>query len=347
MTAALEQVGRRAVATPETIGQQTAIEQARAVAEVAAAIQVARQFPRDLDRVRAEMQRECSDYDLAREAFYAVDNRGTGPSVHLARMLARIWGNFQSGVNELRRDDVQSEVQAFAWDCETNNRSSRLFISPHQTMKKGQRVAINDLDDVYRNNQNTGARALRECIFASLPKWLVNEAERLCRATLEAGRTGESIEDRRKLAIREFARGSVTEQQLVKHVGKPVDDWTPQDVAALEVLYDSLRRREKTKEEIVRRPAAVGDRRRDPRPGPAGSSRRPGRRPRRASSPRSTRSSEDHGIESDDAVRKAIGEILGRPPASRTTLSKVDADKVVEHLQKLPQPPAPDGGEQQ
>jgi hypothetical protein len=346
MTAALEQVGRRAVATPETIGQQTAIEQARAVAEVAAAIQVARQFPRDLDRVRAEMQRECSDYDLAREAFYAVDNRGTGPSVHLARMLARIWGNFQSGVNELRRDDVQSEVQAFAWDCETNNRSSRLFISPHQTMKKGQRVAINDLDDVYRNNQNTGARALRECIFASLPKWLVNEAERLCRATLEAGRTGESIEDRRKLAIREFARGSVTEQQLVKHVGKPVDDWTPQDVAALEVLYDSLRRREKTKEEIFG----------DPQPSVTGAEIvAQGQQEQPPTGAKATQGQlakihallRDHGIESDDAVRKAIGDILGRPPASRTTLSKVDADKVVEHLQKLPQPPAPDGGEQQ
>jgi hypothetical protein len=347
MTAALEQVGRRAVATPQTIGQQTAVEQARAVAEVAAAVQVARQFPRDLDRVRAEMQRECSDYDLAREAFYAVDNRGTGPSVHLARELARIWGNFQSGVHELRRDDDagESEVQAFAWDVRDQHPQPHLFISPHQTDEGRPAGPAHRPHDIYLNNQNTGARALRECIFASLPKWLV-------RGRAAVPRHPRSRPDRREhrgppqAGHREFARGSVTEQQLVKHVGKPVDDWTPQDVAALEVLYDSLRRREKTKEEIFG----------DPQPSVTGAEIvAQGQQEQPPTGAKATQGQlakihallRDHGIESDDAVRKAIGDILGRPPASRTTLSKVDADKVVEHLQKLPQPPAPDGGEQQ
>lgn len=350
MTSALDQVGRRAVPTPTVIGQHTAVEQARAVAEVAAAIQVARQFPRELDRVREEMTLECSDYELAREAFYAVQNRGNGPSVHLARALARIWGNFQSGVNEMSRDDEagRSEVQAFAWDCQTNNRTSRLFIVPHQTMKtidgKKQRVAILDLQDVYANNQNVGARALRECIFGALPKWLVNEAERLCRGTLEAGPEGQSIEDRRQVAVDEFNRGNVSKAQLEKRVGKSFEAWTPQDVAQLEVLFDSLRRGETTREE------AFGD---DPARVTAAVITGQGQAAPASAGPKATQKQQsqlhallkDRGIESDDAVRDAIATILGRPVASRKDLSKVDADAVIEHLKALVEPPA-DGGEQ-
>ncbi|MDP5182142.1 hypothetical protein QOZ88_05795 [Blastococcus sp. BMG 814] len=252
MTNALDQIGQRtAVRTPQTIGQATAVEQARAVAEVAAAVQVARQFPRELDTVRAEMQAACTSYALARRAFYAVRNRGEGPSVHLARELARIWGNFQSGVHELRRDDAagESEVQAFAWDVQANTRSTRTFISPHARMKDGKRMPLIDLQDIYLSNQNTGARAVRECIFAALPEWLVAEAQQLCRQTLEAGPGGKSIEQRRQEAVAAFARGNVTEQQLVARVGKPVAQWTAQDVASLEVLFDSLRNGETTREE--------------------------------------------------------------------------------------------------
>jgi hypothetical protein len=250
MTGPLERVGRQAVATPKTIGQVTAVEQARAVAEVAAAVQVAQQFPRDLDRVRQDMRAACESHDLASQAFYAVKNRGEGPSVHLARELATIWGNFQSGTHELHRDDQagQSEVQAFAWDVQTNSRSSRTFISPHQRMRGGQRTDLVDLTDVYLNNQNVGARALRECIFAALPKWYLNEAERICKDTLQRG-TGEPVATRAQKAVTAFARLNVTEAQLVARVGAPAAEWMPEDIASLEVVFRSLQRGETTVDE--------------------------------------------------------------------------------------------------
>jgi hypothetical protein len=262
MTGPLERVGQRTVATPKSIGQVTAVEQARAVAEVAAAVQVAQQFPRDMDRVRRELEEACKSPDLAAQAFYAVQNRGEGPSVHLARELATIWGNFQTGTHELHRDDQagQSEVQAFAWDVERNSRSSRTFISPHQKMKKvggaQTRVDLVDLTDVYLMNQNTGARALRECIFAALPKWYLNEAERMCKETLAKG-TGEPVESRAAKAIAAFGRFNVTEAQLVARVGDPVEQWTSEDLASLEVVFRSLQRGETTVEEQFDPPAAT------------------------------------------------------------------------------------------
>jgi len=106
-------IAQQAVAAPTRISQMTAVEQARAVAEVQAAVIVAQQCPRDMARADFEMQDACS---LASQSFYTVPNRGHGPSVHLMRELARIWGNVQYGVHELRRDDEagESEVQAFA-----------------------------------------------------------------------------------------------------------------------------------------------------------------------------------------------------------------------------------------
>jgi hypothetical protein len=344
VTRALEEVGRRAVATPTQIGQVTAVEQARAVAEVAAAVQVARQFPRDMARVLADVEEACSDYELAQEAFYSVHNRGSGPSVHLARELARIFGNFQYGVHELRRDDDagESEVQAFAWDVERNTRQSRTFQNPHVRMKDGRRVPLIDVQDIYLSNQNVGARAVREVILTELPKRLVRMAEKLCRETLERGPEGSTIEGRRQEAVDAFARGNVTKAQLEKRVGKPFEKWDAQDVAELVVLYESLRRGDTTKDEAFGETGGDGQERVT-----ADEIKGQGQTPPKATRARMARIHallKDRDIESDEAVRQAIADILKRPVASRTELTVADADLVIEQLVKTG-PPAPDGGE--
>jgi hypothetical protein len=251
VTTALDKIGTRSpVATAKQIGQATAVEQARAVAEVQAAVVVAQNVPRDMERVRADMEAACQSTSLAKRAFYAVPNRGQGPSVHLARELARVFGNFQYGVHELRRDDAagESEVQAFAWDVQTNTRSTRTFIAPHAKMKGKERQALTDLNDIYLSNQNVGARAVRECIFSALPQWLVDEAEERCRATLEAG-NGKSVQTRTDEALTAFSEIGVTEGQLVARIGRPADKWTAADIASLEVVFVSIRRGETTAED--------------------------------------------------------------------------------------------------
>ncbi|WIM97813.1 hypothetical protein ACTOB_001367 [Actinoplanes oblitus] len=240
MTNALDRL-----AAPAPITQTTAVEQARAVAEVAAAVQVAQQNPRNLDRVWAEMRDACSRYGLASRAFYSVPNRGSNASVHRARELGRIWGNFDQGVHELHRDDAagQSEVKAYAWDQQTNYRSSRTFQVPHAKMAGGQRRALTDLTDVYLNNQNVGARALRECIFAALPADFVDEAKDLCRKTLERG-DGKPLDQRIADMVSTFAGIGVTELQIETRLKRRRSQWTPEDVADLGVVFRSIKRRE-------------------------------------------------------------------------------------------------------
>ena len=192
----LDQLSQPASPLPP-VTQATVVEQARAVAEVQAAVTVAQAMPRDINRAVAEMRDSCGRTALASRAFYAVPNRGNGPTVHLARELARIWGNLDYTVRELRRDDEAgaSEVLASAWDQQVNVRSSRSFQVPHEKMARGKRQKIVDLDDVYRNNQSVGAKAVRECIFSVLPRWFVEEAQTLCRQTLDKGE-GVPLSDR-------------------------------------------------------------------------------------------------------------------------------------------------------
>jgi hypothetical protein len=231
------------------VGQGTEIEKSRAASEVYYRVIVAHEVPRVEEAARDAMRTACANPRLAAKAFYSVPKggeRATGPSVHLARELARIWGNIDYGVHELRRDDDygQSEMQAFAWDLQTNARSASIFIQPHRMdTKRGPKI-LTEVQAIYESNANAGARRVREAIFAVLPADFVDEAQELCHATLAKG-DGSPLEERRTKAIGAFEKTfGVTEQQLVDRIGRAVSRWDAEDVAALQVLYRSLQSRE-------------------------------------------------------------------------------------------------------
>jgi hypothetical protein len=153
-------------------------------------------------------------------------------------------------VAELRRDDDhgQSEMLAFAWDLQSNTRVQTIFIVPHMRDKKGGPVKLVDMRDLYENNANQGARRVRECIFAVVPVWFRNEAEDICRRTLAEG-GGKPLAQRVADALARFADLDVLESDLVRRVGRPVEEWTASTVGALVTTYQSLKRGEISREE--------------------------------------------------------------------------------------------------
>lgn len=210
------------------------VEQTRAAAEVAAAVRVALEFPRDVGQAINGMKQSMGTLTVAERAFYEVPNRGAGGSIHLARELARVWRNLDYGVRELRRDDDagESEMQAWAWDQENNVRSSRSFLVPHAKDTKAGRKKLNDLADIYLNNQNIGARAVRECIYAIIPDWFIEDAKSLARQTIKNG-NGVPTAQRARNALGWFAQNKVTQAQLESRVGRPIGSWTEDDLADL------------------------------------------------------------------------------------------------------------------
>jgi hypothetical protein len=217
------------------------VEQTRAAAEVAAAVRVALEFPRDIDQAVSGMKRSMGSLTVAERAFYEVPNRGAGGSVHLARELARIWRNLDYGVRELSRDDVagNSEMQAWAWDQENNVRSSRSFLVPHAKDTRQGRKQLNDLADIYLNNQNIGARAVRECIYAIIPDWFIEDAKALARQTIKNGGSV-PLAERLPRVLAWFGSQKVTQAKLEAHVGKPLAKWDEDDLADLTRIKFSI-----------------------------------------------------------------------------------------------------------
>jgi len=260
------------LAQPRTIqpasSEATAVEQARAVAEVAAAVKVAQEFPRDTSRAIDAMRQACGQKALAIRAFFSLPRAGgrvEGSTVHLARELARCWGNLDYGIRELRRDDEAgvSEMQAWAWDQESNVRSSRSFVVPHARMvgsaSKGnkRRERLDDLADIANNNNSVAARAVRETIFTVLPVWFRTEAEDIATRTLQDG-GGKTLAQQVADAVAYYGKTfDVTQKQLEDYLSRPSKEWTAQNVGALQVLAGELSRGEKRVEDEFASGAAV------------------------------------------------------------------------------------------
>lgn len=241
---------RPGAALPTAVSQATAIEQASRVAEVQARVTVAQAIPRSIDRAQHEMREICATPALAKRAFFSYPKGGEtveGPSIKLAEELARVWGNIEYGLVELRRDDDEgeSEMLAYAWDMQSNVRAPRTFIVKHAIDTRKGRKHLAELRDITANNNNFGSRAVRECIYKMLPSWFREEAEQICRDTLASDATPDHI----NAMISAYSKAKIDLEQLERKVGRSRTKWTPQDYAQLTTLYQSLANREITRDE--------------------------------------------------------------------------------------------------
>ena len=109
-------------------------ESNRAIQEVQAALVIAKKFPRNAMEAADRIVNACTRQGLAEKAIYSFPRGGQqveGPSIELAKTLAREWGNINYGFRELSNDGAQSTVEAFAWDLETNTKEVKVFCVEH------------------------------------------------------------------------------------------------------------------------------------------------------------------------------------------------------------------------
>ncbi|MGW2933981.1 hypothetical protein ACWDA7_19505 [Streptomyces sp. NPDC001156] len=266
MSYPVEQFAAPAAPAPSFVGQGTAVEQSRAVAEVQAAVIVARQFPRNEAQAIQRMRTGFSQHSLAVRSFFRF-RRGTsnvsGETIQFAKELARCWTNVHYGVHELRRDDAagESEMQAWAWDLETNERASTTFIVPHSRWSKDNgSTRLEDPRDVYENNSNNWARRLREMIFSVLPDWFREQAKTIATNTVENGQGDKPLSQRTADCIAHFEGLGVTVEQLEENRNRPSGKWTNLDLGQLQIISESIRRGEVTvDEEFPQQRVTVGE----------------------------------------------------------------------------------------
>lgn len=227
-------------ARPQTAVANT--DQHRAIAEVQAAMMIARMNPRDPIAAMDRILNACSRPTLANAAVYTYSRGGSdisGPSIRLAEAMAQQWGNIKTSVRELDQAGGVSTVQAIAWDLETGYQCDKVFHVPHIRYTKNGSKRLEDPRDIYELIANNGARRLRACILAVIPGDVTEAAVAQCEVTMHAN-ADTSPEAMHKM-VGAFEAFGVTKEQIEKRIQRRIDAIQPAQVVALKKVYASLR----------------------------------------------------------------------------------------------------------
>lgn len=236
---------------PSTVNAgAVSIEIERAIAEAQGQLIMAKRFPRDLVSANAELMDSCKILGMAEVAFYSIPQGGqkvTGPSIRLAEEIARVYGNFEYGHRELSRVEAgpgpkefgRSEIEVYAWDKQTNNRTIRQITVLHVLDTKDGPRKLRDQKDIDNKIANVASKQTRGRILQMMPKWMVEGAIAECRKTL-AGDNTESVALKIRKLASAFAALGVTAEHLEKYLGHPLDKTLPEEIADLRGVYAAI-----------------------------------------------------------------------------------------------------------
>jgi len=229
---------------PEVKNAATEAMVGRQAQEVQMAMYVAKNFPRDTYISFEKIMKECERKLVAENAVYQYPKGGQkvqGPSIRLAEVIARNWGNLDYGIIELDQKEGESSMMAYAWDLETNTRQTKIFTVKHERKAKGKTNKLTDSRDVYELTANMGARRMRACILGIIPGDIVDAAVQKCNDTLVNGQK-ESLEDRLRNALDAFKKEfGVTKEMIEDSLKTKIDTFTEHDYVKLVRTFTAIR----------------------------------------------------------------------------------------------------------
>ena len=231
-----------AIATRGTNNAVADAGQQREIAEVQAAMVIAKRFPRDPIAAMDSILQAFTRPSLAEGALYSYSRGGsdvTGPSIRTAEVLAQAWGNVQFGVRELEQRNGESTVEAFAWDVQSNTRQVKVFQVKHERHTRQGVKRLEDPRDVYELVANQGARRLRACILGVIPGDVTEAAVRQAEETLSAH--ADTSADGIKKLLAAFEAFGVTKEQIEKRIQCRIEAIRPAQVVNMKKVYASLR----------------------------------------------------------------------------------------------------------
>jgi hypothetical protein len=242
--------------TTSTTGELAPAASAAALQhEIQGAIVLARRFPRSEDGAFTKLMRSCGRSSFAAGAEYSFPRGGqviSGPSVQLAREAARVWGNIRHGLEIIRDDAASRQIRGWAWDLESNTKvaAEDEFRKLVQRKRKGgaSEWVVPDERDLRELTNRRGAILVRNCILQLLPADLIEDAVHEAHKTLK-DEAGKDPDQARKRVLLAFGSLNVTPEMLAAHLGKPVGQCSPEEIAGLRTIYQSIRDGNSTWEE--------------------------------------------------------------------------------------------------
>jgi len=147
-------------------------------------ITTAKTYPRNITRsISNAIAIVTIDESTARTCTYAVPRGGksiTGPSVHLAKILAQVWGNLRIESKVVAIDDKHITSEAVCFDLENNlaikTQVKRSIMQNEYAGGKRTGKMIRMNDDMITVTGNAGnSIALRNAILAVIPRSIVDK----------------------------------------------------------------------------------------------------------------------------------------------------------------------------
>ena len=219
---------------------------ARVQAEIQSAYLMAIHHKRDEALVWPAVAKTLKDAAAAEKAYYSYPRGGGrvfGPSVRLARELARVWGNMRSGVKIIEITDEFVHIAGWALDLQTNaysefdDRFAKLIQRTQGSGQNKKTVWIQpDERDLRELIARRGAILERNCILKLLPRHKVNELVDDAMKTHEMAVKGlfhKSKEKAVEAVVSAFADLGVSGDMLAVFLGHPVSQLDDDEYAAL------------------------------------------------------------------------------------------------------------------
>lgn len=167
-------------------------------------VATAKQYPRDLQAVTNDATVMATlDPETAQMCKYAVPRGGdliTGPSVHLAKIIASNWGNMRIESRVTDTTDTHIVSEAVCFDLEKNV-AVKVQVMRKITNKYGKKFN-DDLITVTGNAANS--IALRNAVFSVIPKAITDKIYRACETVIKQGSGNKTLSQRITGAINYF-----------------------------------------------------------------------------------------------------------------------------------------------
>lgn len=217
-------------------------------------VSTAKQYPRSISRcANNAVAIATMDKDTAQSCGYALPRGGkpiTGPSVHLAKIIAQQYGNLRAEAKVVEITDKQVVSRGTAWDLE-NNYAVSFEVRRSIIGRNGNRFS-DDMITVTGNAANS--IAYRNAIFGIVPKSITDKAYKAAQHLITGDLSDEEkLIKRRDGAIQRFIDTyGITEEEVIKLCGKhTVNQIQADEIALLLGFAQSLKDGDTTVEELM------------------------------------------------------------------------------------------------
>lgn len=217
-------------------------------------VSTAKQYPRSISRcANNAVAIATMDKDTAQSCGYALPRGGkpiTGPSVHLAKIIAQQYGNLRAEAKVVEITDKQVVSRGTAWDLE-NNYAVSFEVRRSIIGRNGNRFS-DDMITVTGNAANS--IAYRNAIFGIVPKSITDKAYKAAQHLITGDLSDEEkLIKRRDGAIKHFIDTyGITEEEVIKLCGKhTVNQIQADEIALLLGFAQSLKDGDTTVEELM------------------------------------------------------------------------------------------------